>query len=108
MGQDALVELVALRLLPLGPAVLVDEVVLGQGQEPGREVLAEVVFRQGAVELEEDLLGPVLRLLAAAAELIGHVKDPPGVSVHKGFPGYLAAFQAVPDGRFQIHSIHLG
>ena len=107
LGDDLIIEFVPLCLLPLGPTILVDEVVFGEGQEPGREIPGEVVLPEGAVELEEDLLGHVLSFLGAPGELVGHVEDLSGVRVNEHFPSLSVALQALLNDLVQFHSIHL-
>jgi hypothetical protein len=101
-----LVEVVPLLLLPFRPAVFVDEIVLGEGDEPGREILLEIIFGQGLMELYENVLGQILGLLEAAGELIRHVEDLLREEIDEHIPGSFFAVQAIANDGFQIHSLH--
>jgi hypothetical protein len=76
---------------------VVDAVVPGHAGEPGREVGVAVELLEAAEDLEEDLLGQVLRVVMPPRELVGDMKHLPLVAADDELPGGIVLLEASLD-----------
>jgi hypothetical protein len=68
-------------------AEMVDQQVARNRSDPGHErTLARIVGIQGAVHLDKDLLGEVLRILGIPSKPVADVVYPPVIALHNLFP----------------------
>ena len=82
----------------LALAEVVDQQVSRDGGYPGHEGPAfDVIGLQGAVHLDEDLLGEVLGVVARARKAIADVVDAPVVALHDLLPGSRVARNTAAD-----------
>src|SRR5271167_763014 len=96
---------------------MIDEQVAGDGGDPGDErAFGAVVAGQGAIHLDEDLLGEVLGVVGGSGEAVADVIDTPVVGLNDFFPGsgvagntaadqhrdYLNVFQTMLPGKAAV------
>ena len=66
---------------------MIDQQVPGDGRDPGHErALGRIVGTEGAIHLDKDLLGEVLRVFRIAGKAVADVVDSPVIALHNFFP----------------------